>query len=315
MTDELRNKDRDESSDDPLEDALDDVVPEASKTPLFQATHALRYQRQALIKQIEDQEKRQLICYVAGALAPIEPEDTVGFVDLLHNVSPGHDLDLLLHTTGGDIDAAEKLISMARTRAGTSSLRVIVPDYAKSAGTLMALGADAIVMSDSSELGPIDPQVIRADQHGNRLQVPIQSYLDAYEAHTEALKQNPQDVAAQIMLGQLDPSTVKLFQSIRRRAQTLAENLLKTGMFRDVGNWSLAASELLNTRRWQSHSQMISAADAQDPRLGLTVEVLPADGEIWRNYWLLHCLQRLAVGDREKLFESNYASLCIGCAR
>ena len=41
----------------------------------------------------------------------------------------------------------------------TGTLRVIVPDYAKSDSTLLALTADTVVMSDSSELGPIDPQI------------------------------------------------------------------------------------------------------------------------------------------------------------
>ena len=54
------------------------------------------------------------------------------------------DLDLLLHTTGGSINAAEKLMGMMRNRVGTAKLRIIVPDFAKSAGTLMVLGADSV---------------------------------------------------------------------------------------------------------------------------------------------------------------------------
>ena len=134
-------------------------------------------------------------------------DDTVPFVDLLHNVNPGESLDLLLHTGGGDIDAAEKLISMIRTKVGDATLRVIVPDYAKSAGTLMVLGADMVVMSDTSELGPIDPQIIRGDGNGNRIRHSVQSYLDAYDEHSATLAREPGNVAAQIMLGKLDPAT------------------------------------------------------------------------------------------------------------
>lgn len=290
---------------------LDQAVSPPLKTPLFQAIHADRYQRQAIIKQIERDTNRKLLCYVSGLACSIDREDTVPFVDLLHNVPAGHDVDLLLHTGGGDIDAAEKLITMLRNRVGTATLRVIVPDYAKSAGTLMVLAADWVVMSDASELGPIDPQIILADANGNRIRHPVQAHLDAYEEHTKALQKDPNNVAAQIMLGKMDPAIVKLFQAAKERARQIAEALLKRGMFRNGGNWSQAVSELLDTKRWQSHAQMISHEDAADPNIGLNVTYLSPASDQWQAYWQLYCLQRLAVGDKQKLYESDYASLII----
>lgn len=290
---------------------LDHTVPTPTKTPFFQAIHAGRYQRQAIIKNIQARSGRRLICYVSGSECAIERDDTVPFVDLLHNVPRGIDLDLLLHTGGGDIDAAEKLIDMMRRTIGTSTLRIIVPDFAKSAGTLMVLGADYVVMSDSSELGPIDPQIVLSDRNGNRIQHSVKSYLDAYDEHTTTLQKEPGNIAAQIMIGKLDPATVKLFQAVLARAHRLAEDLLKRGMFRDTGNWSQAASELIGTKRWHSHSQMISWEDAHAPRLGLNVEYLEPNSAAWQEYWQLYCLQRLAIRDRQKLYESDYASLIV----
>lgn len=293
------------------ETVIEVAVPPATKTPLYQAIHGERYQRQAVIKRIQDRSGRRLICYVSGKFGAVDRDDTVPFVDLLHNVPPGTDLDLMLHTGGGDIDAAEKLISMVRTKVGDAMLRVVVPEYAKSAGTLMVLGADAVVMSDTSELGPIDPQIILADGHGNRIQHSVQSYVDAYNEHTDALLVNPNNVGAQIMLGKLDPATVKLFQAVQARARKFAESQLQRGMFRRGGNWSQAAAELLDTSRWHSHAQMISWEDARDPKIGLTVEYLDPMSVEWQEFWQLYCLQRLAVGDRQKLYESDYASLLI----
>jgi ATP-dependent protease ClpP protease subunit len=298
----------DESEDD---NVISRAVPVPTKTPLFQALHAERYQRQAIITKIQERTGRWLICYVSGPDCAIDRDDTVPFVDLLHNVPPSQDLDLLLHTGGGDIDAAEKLISMVRNKVGAATLRVIVPDFAKSAGTLMVLGADSVVMSDTSELGPIDPQIILADGNGNRIRHSVQSYLDAYDEHTATLKSEPNNMAAQIMLNKLDPATVKLFQAVKDRARKFAEDQLKRGMFRNGGNWSLAAGELLDTKRWQSHAQMISYEDARDPKIGLNVEYLDPKSDEWQEYWQLYCLQRLAVRDRQKLFESDYASLLI----
>jgi hypothetical protein len=279
-------------------DVLEEAVPARSKTPLYQAINAVRYQRQAIIKKIQERGDSRLICYVTGKNTLIDRDDTIGFVDLLHNVPAGTPVDLLLHTGGGDIDAAEKLITMVHNKVGTATLRIIVPDCAKSAGTLMVLGCDRVVMSDTSELGPIDPQIVLADGNGNRIRHSVQSYLDAFDDHSAALKVNPDDVAAKIMLSKLDPATVKLFTAVRDRARKFAEAQLTHGMFRDnKGNCTQTASELLDTKRWQSHAQMISWQDAQDPRIGLTVEYLGPDSDQWQEYWQLYCMQRLAVTD------------------
>jgi hypothetical protein len=278
---------------------------------MYEAVNAARYHRQQLIKSIEDHTGHRLICYVAGLAAPIERDDVVGFVDLLHNVPRGVDVDLLLHTGGGDTDAAEKLIALVRTCVGTARLRVVVPDLAKSAGTLMALAADSIVMSDTSELGPIDPQIVRADGTGNLVRHSVQSYLDAYEFHADALRANPDDPVARLMLQKLDPATVKCFEAAKGRARSLAERHLREFMFQPrngkAGNVTQTASRLIDTKSWLSHGQMIGYQDAQE--MDLLVEYLDATTDEWRAYWRLYCLQRLAVEDRQKLFESNLASL------
>ena len=290
----------------PAEADRESDVPQMKRTPLFQANSADRYQRQTIIKQIHNRTKRSLICYVSGIDCAIDENDTIPFVDLLHNVSSDDNLDLLLHTTGGSIDAAEKLMGMMRRHVGTAELRVIVPDFAKSSGTLMVLGADKVVMSDMSELGPIDPQ----GRLFGRWQS-VQNYLDAYKKHAETLANDPDNVAARIMLNKLDPTTLKLCEVATERARQAAENLLKRGMFRKSGNWSLTVSELLDTARWLSHGQMISWEDAQYPRIGLVVEYLSYHSETWQDYWRLFCLQRLAVKDDQKLYESDYVSLII----
>lgn len=292
----------------PAETAASTNGTTGNKTPMFSAIHAPRYHRQALIKDIQRKYGRRTISYVSGSAASINRDDVVFFMDILHHVVPNSDLDLILHTGGGDVDAAEKLISLVRTRVGTGRLRAIVPDFAKSAGTLMTLGADRIVMSDTSELGPIDPQITLKDGHGNLIRHSVQSYLDAYESHAETLQNNPKDVVALTMLGKLEPATVKLFEAVRDRARKFAEDQLKLGMFRSgAGNFTKIASDLIDTKRWLTHGQMIGWQDAI--QIGLSVDYLNPSSEDWQCYWQLYCLQRLAIQDREKLFESDVASL------
>ncbi|RUT96117.1 hypothetical protein EOD23_31180, partial [Mesorhizobium sp. USDA-HM6] len=69
---------------------------------------------------------------------------------------PRGEADLFIQTPGGNVDATEKLIGILRQRL--KSWRVIVPSWAKSAGTVIALSANDIVLGINSELGPIDPQ-------------------------------------------------------------------------------------------------------------------------------------------------------------
>ena len=233
-------------------------VPSGTRTPLFQANSAARYPRQAIIKQIEARTGRRLICFVSGSKCVINEDDTMPFVDLLHNVWPDESMELLLHTPGGNIDAAEKLIRMVRSKVGEAEFYIIVPEFAKSAGTLMVLGADRVVMSDMSELGPIDPQLPFPDSYGKVRWQTVQNYLDAYDEYTKTLTEQPGNVAAQVMLGKLDPAIVKLCQAVKERARQCAGDLLKRGMFREGGNWTLTVSELIDTNRWLSHSQMIS---------------------------------------------------------
>jgi hypothetical protein len=284
------------------------VLTRPVKTPMYQAMHAERYLRQAKIKAMQEAAGTRLLCYVAGQTAPITRDDVVGIIELLHNVPRDSSIDFLLHTGGGDIDAAEKFVSMLRTTVGKSRLRIIVPDFAKSAGTLIALAADKIVMSDSSELGPIDPQFPKRDGDGNTRWHSVLNYLEAYKSQSDKLRLHPNDVPAQMMLSKIDPTTVVQFEAICRRARTLAEEHLTHWMFQQKkANYTKIAHDLMDNGRWPSHGQMIGWQDAK--QMDLEVEYLPPESEEWRSYWSLYCLQRLAVKDGQKLFEADYASL------
>ena len=280
-----------------------------NRTPLYRAFHAARYQRQETIGRIQVLTGRRLVCYVSGSKCQVDWDDTMPFLDLLHKVKPGESFDLLLHTPGGNLDAAEKIIRLAREKVGKAEFRIIVPDMAKSAGTLMVLGADRVLMSDASELGPIDPQVQFADSNGLIRWHSAQHYIDAYNELYQKINDNPDDSAARLLFKKIDPGLVKMCQGTIDRARTSAERLLRLGMFRQGGNLTQTANELLDTTRWQSHSQMISWEDAQDPQIGLIVDYHDQESVLWQEIWGLYCLQRFAIVDNQKLFESDYVSL------
>ncbi len=287
------------------------LVTRPQVTPLFYATQAPRYGRQELIRRIEEHTARQLICYISGPAAMVTRDDVLPLCDLLHHIMTGARLDLLLHTMGGDVDAAEKIVLMLRkTTDPGGELRVIVPDCAKSAGTLITLAAKTIVMSDPSELGPIDPQILVTLPNGHLSRRPAQSYLDAYDDLVARLK-NPDGATAayQRMLDTYDPALLDMCRKALARSQKFAERFLREGMFADgSGNFTAVASRLNDNRQWLSHGAVINCDDARG--LDLKVTYLDPKSPEWQAYWRLYCQQRLALDtEGQKLFESSIASL------
>jgi ClpP class serine protease len=71
--------------------------------------------------------------------------------------APSMPVDLVLHTPGGLVLAAEQIATAVANHQGP--VTVYVPHYAMSGGTLIALAANQIVMAPSAVLGPVDPQL------------------------------------------------------------------------------------------------------------------------------------------------------------
>ncbi len=128
---------------------------------------------------------------------------------------------LLLASPGGDGGAAVRLARM--TQAACRELVVIVPEMAKSAATILALGAHTIVMGPTSDLGPIDPQILVSERG-------FVSAKDLIEAVNSALD----DVATRpdtyplhaAMLAGIDSTAVQFARSALASTDELAEQAI-----------------------------------------------------------------------------------------
>ena len=118
----------------------------------------------ALITAIEGQRGgSHVIAYITSDRpgpvgARVAPDIIPLFSKQLHEIAPSGKvpkIDLFLYSAGGDTMVPWRLVSMIREHCDQFS--VLVPYKAHSAATMIALGADEIVMSDLSELSPIDP--------------------------------------------------------------------------------------------------------------------------------------------------------------
>ncbi len=114
-----------------------------------------------LYRKIEQDRKSRVLCYVTGDRPGMETQVSQEvlklFVPLLDGLFPAEKISLVLYTKGGSTLTAWSLINMLRMFC--EDLEIIVPAAAHSAGTLMCLGANRVIMTKQATLGPIDPSI------------------------------------------------------------------------------------------------------------------------------------------------------------
>jgi hypothetical protein len=282
------------------------------RTPFYAALNADRYARRDSIEQIQKITGRKLIVYEANVGVPgsdINQDDIKGFSDLLDRVPQGCDLDLMIHSAGGQIEAAEKIVFMCRKVAG--GFRVVVPEMAKSAATLITLASDQIMMGLQSELGPIDSQIEGPGPAGAKVQHSARSFLDAFDEIKEEVERTQQLSPAYYPL--MEGITIGFLEWCRNaadRTEQFAKKWLSLHMCKDDEEKAgEIAKALANVKKWLAHGAVIDASEAD--KLGINVDERARDDELWRMIWFLHCCYRTAFmrGRKAKIFESDYVSL------
>lgn len=286
--------------------------------------------KQELFAQLEEGEpERRLICYLAATsgIAGIDHSDAAPLGSVLDAVGDCDRLDLMLNSPGGVGEVAEKLVEMCRSRC-RGEFRVIVPNFAKSAATMIALGADSIVMAaDRSELGPTDPQY-EIQIGGQPQMVSGQSFVSAYElAHKEVAEASTKGEPLVGFLQSLASSTMEpaFIEHCRRGidfSRDIARHFLRDYQFAAKAKLEdptptegeiaerarLAAENLLSAGARFSHGRLIGPEEARD-EIGLNIEILDRDDPVWQAYWELYVraevyMQASAAGERQaaKLF-------------
>jgi ClpP class serine protease len=127
----------------------------------------LEASRKRLIAEIERERKSRVVLLVHRqetmsflgfpVFRYIDINDSEEVIRAIHLTDPKIPLDLVLHTPGGLVLAATQIARAVFKHSG--KVTVFVPHYAMSGGTLIALVADEIVMSEHAVLGPVDPQL------------------------------------------------------------------------------------------------------------------------------------------------------------
>lgn len=248
------------------------------QSPKYWVKEKDRYLRQLLISDIQEITERSLIVYfTVHSKGAIEATDADDLSEALMGCK-GKNIDLLIQTPGGSVDACEKIISLLSQVC--NSYRVIVPSYSKSAGTVIALSSTEIVMGINSELGPIDPQ------------------FDGIPA--EIISENHHD-----------PVIKALCANAVQRMKNLAKKALKRNMLGGKTDQDIdtIVDNLSSAKSYLSHGAVIDADEAR--QMGLNIKFLKQEDDLWKRLWLLYCMydfdcRRNNVG---KIFEGEKYSI------
>jgi ClpP class serine protease len=123
--------------------------------------------RAAMLSKFSAERKSQVIALIhrqeGGSLfgvpvpGSISIDDSEAVLRAIRLTPPDQPIDVILHTPGGLVLAAEQISKALVERK--AKVTVFVPHYAMSGGTLIALAADEVVMDPNAVLGPVDPQI------------------------------------------------------------------------------------------------------------------------------------------------------------
>lgn len=246
------------------------------QSPFFRALNAPRYERQSEIRQYEEAAGRSLIV-VHG---PIAPTVITPFADAINDIRRGDPLDLMLTSLGGDGETALRMATMCH--GGREDFRIIVADMAASAATLLSLAAETIVMSDTSALGPIDPQVLlpRRGQY-----FPAKDIVAIVEDLENRTKENPQAFELYAsLLADIDAIIYQTAKAAIRRTEELVPELLRLQMTppdpKDIGKIA---------QKLQSHAlHSATIGHQQAKELGLPILYMSGQPDEWDMLWRLH---------------------------
>lgn len=232
--------------------------------------------RTKYIKQLSNHTDRNVIAYYSGWLKPgkiintdINDTDITGFMNSIKSLDCGKGLDLILHTPGGDPTATEGIVKYLHSKFN-GDIRVIVPQMAMSAGTMLACSAKTILMGKHSCLGPIDPQ------YGG---VPAYNIINEFKEAKQDLDNNPNAKTYWEM--QLKKYPAAFFYTVCdaiNLSSSLVAEWLKKYMFKDSSaNTEKKVKSILDVLNSNngSHSRHFNYDFCKD--LGLNVDSLEND--------------------------------------
>jgi len=244
-------------------------------------------ERQQAIKALENKRGSRLICYITGDRQP-QLETKIGmdvfpiFYDLCSRLGKPQRVDVFIYSTGGATMAAWGLVNLLREFFDDFS--VLIPFKAYSSATLLALGANEIVMSRAGQLTPVDPTVTSpfnpilevpnmGPQASQFLPVNVEDvvgYLDLVQKEA-GIKSEPNLTQLVHKLAEdVRPLALGSVYRAKEQIRMLSRKLLEFHMKGDAEKLKVDAIVTALTRELYSHDYVITRKEAKE-LLGLKI--------------------------------------------
>jgi len=267
--------------------------------------------RQDLMKKLTTLTGRKVISYISSMyphpIAFINDWDAETIENILRSYGKVDKLDLIIHSSGGFAESAERIVNSIYSYC--DDFRIIIPTQAKSAATMVAMGASSILMSDTSEIGAIDPQLPTG--------IAAQSVIKAYEELKQKIdekqkQQQPYDTEL-ISISKIDPILLRECRKYMGLAKDIALKLLNKKMLSDKPmSISDIETRFLDDGQTFSHGRLINHLEAE--KLGLKIEYVDKFDEKWKIIWEIYIRSKVAVSQHNfsKIIEDEKYSLQAG---
>lgn len=270
-----------------------------------------RVRRRCLL-QLSKKTKRNVIAYYSGWLqkpgAPsqavaITDLDVQGFMSACNGLTHDEGLDLVLHTPGGQLSATQAIVSYLHKMFG--DIRVIVPQLAMSAGTMIACSAKSVLMGKQSSLGPIDPQLNGLPAHGV-----LHEFERAFDEIQSDISSNQAKKALwQPILAQYPPTFIGECRNAIDLAEDMVTRWLREGMYSGDPEAEEKAKKVVlqigSHTDTKQHDRHLSAEECRE--FGLNVETLEEDQELQDAVLSVHhaCMHTLSSTPIMKIIENQ----------
>jgi len=191
--------------------------------------------------------------------------------------------EIILHSSGGNIDAAYHLAKILRSFA-KKQFKVIVPRFAKSAATLLACAGDVIVMERPSEIGTLEP-IIDLSTGESFSPLSINKLMEFLDSVQRRLGKNSRVV--EIMTNRIPIMQMGDCLKTATYAEPYLRELLNTGMFKNDPKKDKKVENICKRLIYEypekkgGHGYIVDVEDAQD--MGLKIERPPLDQ--WKIIW------------------------------
>ena len=247
--------------------------------------------RKPLYRKLEKLIGRPVISLFTSFSYPVMLED--GDAEMLEGVLQVCDFSkgiaLIISSPGGIGLEAERIINVLRSYSGTGEYIALVPAKAKSAATMICLGASKIVMGKTSELGTVDPQVtIKEKDKVSRFSIYniVKSYENLFD---RAVKETGHLEPYLQQLANYDEREIAEYKTALSLSDDIAVRALKTCIFKEMPEADIKKKIgifLIPETKAKVHGRPISAEDAMN--CGLNIDLRPVNDPLLLLFYELY---------------------------